>query len=391
MTEKKQFPTANVEFVKSSSWGDNATHEQIQHSQFDEMSTLTIEHSESQKRITSDASQVDEQDTPSAAVLNSNFAPASHGMTTLFSEGEMTRITETDSYIVPTNGWLTQLQRANVEFLAGTAPHTPTLPPTIKEDPPLRDLSPPKFIDANAPRAPQDTFLARSDCTEGESSHQLSGDTDSIQNMSSLYISLEHLPKAVRLLRIEAGPENASPDEVYCLLCIAQPWHFPVSYDCLSYCWGNTRAKSKVLIRTPESQYCAVTVTANLYAALRSLRNTHASKHIWIDALSINQNDLRERASQVTIMKDIYNMASCITVWLGESTTGLSNAIASISVISETFDADIPDIGNITGPSGLQITAADIKRLGSYNGETAESAYEALGELFSLPYFRRVW
>jgi hypothetical protein len=37
----------------------------------------------------------------------------------------------------------------------------------------------------------------------------------------------------------------------------------------------------------------------------------------WIDALGINQADLRERAEQVRHMRDIYSEAFYTAVWLG--------------------------------------------------------------------------
>jgi hypothetical protein len=39
---------------------------------------------------------------------------------------------------------------------------------------------------------------------------------------------------------------------------------------------------------------------------------------MWIDAVCINQQNLAERADQVKKMKNIYQMASKVTVWLGQ-------------------------------------------------------------------------
>ena len=427
MARIKQAPGSNVEFLEASRRRrERKAREQIHGSSSEETLTATPEPSESRGRRSMDTCS-NEQSTRLANEPDSNFPPVGQDLTTLFSQGESTEITAdaTSPYVQPTNGWLTQVQRANVEFLSATtlacgppmsvsrditskninadgqylsgSPPPLSLAPTDRKGPVMSNA--PQASAANTsflsgphhPRARQNVEIPHEGANGIEPHYQLPGNTDSIQSMPSLYTSLEHLPKSIRLLRIEAGPSSASSDDVYCVLSIAQPWHHPVSYDCLSYCWGSTTAKSQVLIRTPGSQYRAVTVTANLYDALRSLRNTHMSMYLWADALSINQADLRERASQVTIMKDIYNMASCIVVWLGESNLGLARAIASISAISKTFEVDIPGIGSITGTSGLHMRAADVKRLGSYNGSTAKGAYEALGELFSLPYFRRVW
>jgi hypothetical protein len=39
---------------------------------------------------------------------------------------------------------------------------------------------------------------------------------------------------------------------------------------------------------------------------------------LWIDAIRINQKDIKERASQVRLMKDKFQRAAKVVVWLGE-------------------------------------------------------------------------
>jgi hypothetical protein len=50
--------------------------------------------------------------------------------------------------------------------------------------------------------------------------------------------------------------------------------------------------------RTPDSTF-SLDVTANLYVALRRLRDTDFARLMWIDAVSINQENLEERGIQV--------------------------------------------------------------------------------------------
>ncbi|KAK5661799.1 hypothetical protein OQA88_9901 [Cercophora sp. LCS_1] len=45
-------------------------------------------------------------------------------------------------------------------------------------------------------------------------------------------------------------------------------------------------------------------------------------KHIWIDAICINQTDLAERSQQVSIMGDIYQQCVMTLVWLGKEDPG---------------------------------------------------------------------
>ena len=52
--------------------------------------------------------------------------------------------------------------------------------------------------------------------------------------------------------------------------------------------------------------YPAIYVTRSLYHALRYLRYKSQSRVLWIDAICVNQDDLKERSCQVQRMADIY-------------------------------------------------------------------------------------
>jgi Heterokaryon incompatibility protein (HET) len=60
-------------------------------------------------------------------------------------------------------------------------------------------------------------------------------------------------------------------------------------------------------------------ITRNLYAALKGLRHPSTRRTLWIDAICINQADDRERNEQVKQMKDIYESAIGVIVWLGDA------------------------------------------------------------------------
>jgi Heterokaryon incompatibility protein (HET) len=80
----------------------------------------------------------------------------------------------------------------------------------------------------------------------------------------------------------------------------------------LSLIHGNSSPSVPILVNG-----AMVLVSENLYLALLHLRK-RGSTTLWVDALWINQSDLQERASQVHQMKDIYQRASIVVVWLGD-------------------------------------------------------------------------
>jgi hypothetical protein len=59
-------------------------------------------------------------------------------------------------------------------------------------------------------------------------------------------------------------------------------------------------------------------VTPNCDAALRRIRRKDRCLSVWVDAISINQVDLEERNSQVSMMWDIYASAVFTLVCLDQ-------------------------------------------------------------------------
>jgi len=88
------------------------------------------------------------------------------------------------------------------------------------------------------------------------------------------------------------------------------------SFKALSYQWGPPTPTRSILLDNK-----VIVIRDNLWHALRHLRYpTTDRSHIWIDAICIDQSNKAERAQQVSIMGDIYSLASEVLVWLGKTT-----------------------------------------------------------------------
>ena len=86
------------------------------------------------------------------------------------------------------------------------------------------------------------------------------------------------------------------------------------------------------------------------------------SDYLWIDYLCIDQTNISERSHQVSIMGSIYTQAAETIVWLGAAT--------------EETAKDMQDITKMFGEKDY----------------TARERYAGLyDELFSWPYWRRMW
>ncbi|KAK4948258.1 hypothetical protein LTR10_012792 [Elasticomyces elasticus] len=126
-------------------------------------------------------------------------------------------------------------------------------------------------------------------------------------------ISIELL--TVDLLRTSGG-----------FLPLKQMW---VSYEAVSYCWGTALATHKILCNGAD-----FSVSANVFHALARLRYPQVARHLWLDAVCINQRDFSERSAQVGSMLSIFKKASRVIVWLGDDGSGTRLVLQSIQSMS---------------------------------------------------------
>ncbi|KAF2133065.1 hypothetical protein P153DRAFT_283907 [Dothidotthia symphoricarpi CBS 119687] len=132
----------------------------------------------------------------------------------------------------------------------------------------------------------------------------------------------------IRLIRLLAGEWTTS---IQCHLFRADTE--TLQYRALSYVWGSQRVTRPVLVNGVICQ-----LTFNLESALRHLREKYKDGLVlWVDALCINQDDVKERTQQVQLMGQIYQSCQEVIVYLGDR---LESAARPPAVIS--FDPDTP-------------------------------------------------
>lgn len=84
------------------------------------------------------------------------------------------------------------------------------------------------------------------------------------------------------------------------------------AYDALSYMWGDpSLPKASIYLDNK-----VFPVTQSLESALRHVRLQDSVRHLWADAVCINQRDKKERGNQVHLMKEIYSRADTVRVWI---------------------------------------------------------------------------
>ncbi|KAI1733384.1 heterokaryon incompatibility protein-domain-containing protein [Xylaria scruposa] len=146
----------------------------------------------------------------------------------------------------------------------------------------------------------------------------------------------------------------------------------------LSYTWGDPSITERISVDGKE-----VEVTKNLADSLRVLRWRdwfHPSGYaVWIDAISINQEDVVEQGAQVARMHHIFASSWTTVAYLGNATPNSRDGIQLLKDLAETWVTEVD-----SPPSMVQELQADPGTLG-------QGKWLALYEFLQRPYWSRLW
>ncbi|ERF74426.1 hypothetical protein EPUS_06604 [Endocarpon pusillum Z07020] len=142
---------------------------------------------------------------------------------------------------------------------------------------------------------------------------------------------------SIRLLKIHAA--SGQEQEIECTLQSFDLNEEPC-YHALSYTWGPPvkffDPRDEEFPNEIRSILCngqPFSVTPNLQDALVELRRSDFTDWLWVDSISIDQSNLKERASQVALMARIYRSTNETIAWLGKDETGAEDLQWAIDVL----------------------------------------------------------
>lgn len=151
------------------------------------------------------------------------------------------------------------------------------------------------------------------------------------------------------------------------------------SYDAISYMWGRADKTYRVWV---DGRY--IVVRENIYRFLKHYRNNcieGTALSLWIDTLSINQQDLIEKGRQVGRMDSVFSNAHQVLIWLGETSENENEYITD------------GDVEFAYGQVGLH--RADIffenKQRSQENKASARRLHACASAVASHPYWLRLW
>jgi hypothetical protein len=139
--------------------------------------------------------------------------------------------------------------------------------------------------------------------------------------MGSRYQPLN--PNEIRLLKPLSRPSNSLSFEIVHISLLSKP-----RYAALSYTWGSPGDAHRILLNGQHFP-----IRQNLYDALQQVQSSKlVDQYLWVDAICINQGEnddaLNERSVQITLMKQIYEQATKVLVWLGKPENEANNRLA---------------------------------------------------------------
>ncbi|KAL1877414.1 hypothetical protein Daus18300_002398 [Diaporthe australafricana] len=144
-------------------------------------------------------------------------------------------------------------------------------------------------------------------------------------------------------------------------------------YISLSYVWGDSSDKKEIFVNGE-----SFTVTQNLFEALAELRQSfeirEAYLKVWIDAIYIDQDNMKEREVEVKRMDLIYSEALAVRGWIGSPRTTTEFGMAT------TW---LEGVRNLRTPDFLASIVP--------SSEVAHSLTTLAAALSYEPYWERLW
>ncbi|KAH7087442.1 heterokaryon incompatibility protein-domain-containing protein [Paraphoma chrysanthemicola] len=155
-------------------------------------------------------------------------------------------------------------------------------------------------------------------------------------------------------------------------------------FEALSYCWGPTEPQERLMVEPSDDDNLNNPPTGpGLASALRHLRYSDRTRILWVDALCINQLDLKERQNLVARMGHVYKQASRVIVWLGCESYNSSQALNALELMGQQIEllhesARVPAPASMY-PEWLLYYPCEVKTI------------NAVRDILKRPWFTRVW
>lgn len=178
-------------------------------------------------------------------------------------------------------------------------------------------------------------------------------------------------------------------------------------FAAVSYVWGSTKRQKRIILNGHEISLghnahralryirdakmilnaYAVKVGKSAHTALCNVRVHEMELLLWLDALSINQNDVSERSDQILLMGDIFRQARFQSVWFGEE----SNLDTATLEAFENIEKFVKKANENARQANDDPTGIDGEYLIQRISEIDEIRWRCVYQFFENPLCCRTW
>ena len=158
-------------------------------------------------------------------------------------------------------------------------------------------------------------------------------------------------------------------------------------FEALSYAWGDGTLCQRLFCNNS-----AIKITQSLFDALIHLRHPKATRKLWADAVCIDQNNNDEKIEQLPHMKDIYQHADQVVIWLGLADASTSRALELIRLAANCQRQESGrsmsqwDPAHVMGPF-----SDEINRQWGFPPTNDLESWLVVDALFARKWFSRCW
>jgi len=161
-------------------------------------------------------------------------------------------------------------------------------------------------------------------------------------NCDGLYKARDLVEHEIRVICVEpctSDDSSAESQVIYChLMHLSLKDENAPKYAALSYTWGSEEQSNSIVLDGHR-----VYVRENLADALRVLKpkTGEAPLLIWIDALSIDQTNEKDKNRQIKMMRHIFRQAETVHVWIEREFPGSRDAFQFVRDVNLCAKGDL--------------------------------------------------
>ncbi|GKT67294.1 HET domain protein [Colletotrichum tofieldiae] len=170
------------------------------------------------------------------------------------------------------------------------------------------------------------------------------------------YQKLDDEVDSTRFVQIESAESETAP-----LVCSMAhvPFGERPKFEALSYMWGDANDQKTITLNGGHFD-----IRRNLFDALVYLRRRQKTGLLWVDAICIDQHNLKERTKQVRNMRHIYFRAESVVVWLGSKYSMYQAGLTEVEILetvnlSAESDKELSKDGDIEERIDTAISIAE--------------------------------